>query len=155
MIEQRWVFVVQALDKPGVLTATASVFSNRGVSLEGILGSGIAATTAEDARLILSFRAVERKKDLLLRALQRLAKVIHVEAYLYTDPRLRAIAIARVVNLDNLGLNTDSLQTELISQTPEGTTVLFTGSTTAVETAVATLRQNRVLIDVVGSAIAV
>ncbi|MDX2212178.1 MAG: hypothetical protein SFY66_02700 [Oculatellaceae cyanobacterium bins.114] len=155
MHEQRWVFVVQALDKPGVLTAAASVFSNRGVSLEGILGSGIAATTAEDARLILSFRAVERKKDLLLRALQRLAKVVHVDVYLYTDPRLRAIAIARVSSLDALTVADTTLRHEMISQTPDELTVLFTGSTTAIETVIETLRQHGVLLDVVGSAIAV
>jgi len=39
--QQRWVFVVRALNRPGTVTAAAAVFSNRGVSLEGILGSGI------------------------------------------------------------------------------------------------------------------
>ena len=62
MANQRWVFVVRALDKPGTLTATAVVFSNRGVSLESILASGIAPTTLEEGRLILIFRATPEKK---------------------------------------------------------------------------------------------
>ncbi len=69
MSEQRWVFVVKALDQPGTLTAAASVFSNRGISLEAVLGSGIASTVIEDGRLILSFRATKRKQEMLLRAL--------------------------------------------------------------------------------------
>jgi acetolactate synthase small subunit len=155
MSEQRWVFVVKVLDKPGALSAAASVFSNRGVSLEGVLGSGIAATTVEDARLIFSFRAVERKKDLLLRALQRLAKVVHIDVYPYSDPNLRAIAIAKVSSLDSLELSAETLRSETIAQTSEGLTVLFTGSTAAVETVIETLRQHHALLDVVGSAIAV
>ncbi|MEM6714635.1 MAG: hypothetical protein AAF622_06145, partial [Cyanobacteria bacterium P01_C01_bin.147] len=96
MAEQRWVFVVRALDKPGTLTATAAAFSNRGVSLESILASGIAPTTLEDGRLILIFRATSEKKALLQRTLERLSIIFQVDAYTYEDERLRAIAVAKL-----------------------------------------------------------
>ncbi|MEM6451071.1 MAG: hypothetical protein AAF703_12230, partial [Cyanobacteria bacterium P01_D01_bin.105] len=67
---RRWVFVAQALNQSGTLTAAAAVFSNRGVSLEGILGSGIDTATAEDGRLLFSFQATEEKMALLKRSLQ-------------------------------------------------------------------------------------
>ncbi len=95
MVEERWVFVVKAQDKPGALTASASVFSNRGVSLKTILGSCIALT--EEGRIVLSFWANERKKDMLLRALQRQSTLLQVQAYPYSSPELRAIGFARVV----------------------------------------------------------
>ena len=58
---QRWMFVVCALNQPGTLTAAATVFSNRGVSLEGFLGSGIDSSTIENGRLLFSCRATPQK----------------------------------------------------------------------------------------------
>lgn len=154
MSEQRWVFVVKALDQPGTLAAAASVFSNRGVSLEAILGSGIASTAIEDGRLILSFRATERKKEMLLRALERLASVLQVKDYPYADANLRAIAIAKVSSLKNILLDLDTaVQTETISQTAEEQVLLLTGSTSAVEQVIQALRQQSVLLDLVTAAI--
>jgi acetolactate synthase small subunit len=153
MVEHRWVFVVKVLDKPGTVTAAASVFSNRGVSLEAILGSGINPHTSEDARLVLSFQASERKKDMLMRALQRLSKVAGVDAYRYNDPQLRAIAIAKVSSLENVELT--EVQTEAIAQTPNNQTFLLTGSTTAIDQLLDQLRQNQALLDVVLTAIAI
>lgn len=153
MSEQRWVFVVKSLDRPGVLTAAASVFSNRGVSLEAVLGSGIASTRAEDARFILSFRATERKKEMLLRVLERLSAVIQVDAYLYDDPRLRSIAVAKVSSL--AGIDLDTIVTESISESAEAQTLLLTGTTVAIEQFVEDLRQKNQLIDVVITVIAI
>ena len=155
MLERRWVFVVQVLDKPGALTATASVFSNRGVSLEAILGSGIAATTEEDGRLIFRFLATDRKKEMLQRVLERLSKVIQVDAYLYDDPKLRAIAVIKACNLDGIDLSSKAVQTETISQTETSQTFLLTGATLAVEQVIETLRQQSRLLDVVMAAITV
>lgn len=154
MTEPRWVFVVKALDKSGVLTATASIFSNRGVSLEAILGSGIAATTTEDARLILSFRSSERKQEMLLRALGRLSAVLSVDVYAYDDPRLRAIAVAKLTTSEVLNDFSSPVQQEVISETQDSITLLLTGSTSNVERLITHLRTKSVLLDVVVAAIA-
>ncbi|MBD3885528.1 hypothetical protein IFO70_27810 [Phormidium tenue FACHB-886] len=152
---QRWVFVVKCLDKPGVLTAAASVFSNRGISLEAVLGSGIAATSIETGRLILSFHATQRKKEMLLSALTRLSGVLQVSDYPFDDPTLRSIAIAKVSNSQTVELNLDLIQTETISETAEGRLLLLTGSTAAVESVIETLRQRSMLLDLVTAAIAI
>ncbi|MBI4785022.1 MAG: hypothetical protein HY785_27520 [Oscillatoriophycideae cyanobacterium NC_groundwater_1537_Pr4_S-0.65um_50_18] len=153
MSEQRWVFVVKALDQPGTLTAAASVFSNRGISLEAVLGSGIASTVIEEGRLILSFRATERKQDMLLRALERLSSVLQVTSYLYDDPRLRTIAIAKVSSLQDISFDPDLIQMETIATSPNSLRLLLTGSTLAVEQVVQTLRQASVLLDLVTATI--
>ena len=155
MPEQRWVFVVKCLDRPGVLTAVTSVFSNRGVSLETILSSGIAATSLETGRLILSFRATDRKKEMLLRALGRLSSVLQVDHYLYDDPALRSIALAKVSSPTAIEFSSDLVQMETISETPEGALLLLTGNPIAVESLLNTLRQQSLLLDLVAAAIAI
>lgn len=153
MAEQRWVFVVRCLDQSGVLSAVASVFANRGVSLEAILGSGIAATRAEDGRLILSFRATERKKDMLRRVLERLSAILQVSTHRYDDPLLRAIAVVKLLHPEQADLS--AVLAETISETAEAQTLLLTGSTVAIETAVQQLRQQELLLDLVMTAVTV
>jgi acetolactate synthase small subunit len=128
MANQRWIFVVRALDRPGSLTAAAAVFSNRGVSLEGILGSGIAPNTAEDGRLIFSFRATEPKQALLKKALERLSSVFCVDAYAYEDEHLRAIAVAKLSQSVKLSHDDDDYFVETIAQTECDRMVMLTGT---------------------------
>jgi acetolactate synthase small subunit len=158
-MSRRWVFVVRALNKPGTLTAAAAVFSNRGVSLEGILGSGISTTTAEDGRMLFSFWATEPKQDLLKRSLERLPSIFKVAAYDYEDPRLRAIAVAKVIPKASLhkafGRDSEDLYVETISRSETSVLLLLSGGTIAVEDAIALLRQQQQLKDVVMSAITV
>lgn len=151
----RWFFVVRALNKPGTLTAAAAVFSNRGVSLEGILGSGIGTTTAEDGRMLFSFRATQPKQNLLKRSLERLPSIFQVTAYAYEDKRLRAIAVAKVVPKACINPDAEDLSVETISRTENSLLLLLSGGTIAVEDAIDHLRQQQQLKDVVMSAITV
>lgn len=151
---QRWVFVARVLDKPGTLTEAAAVFSNRGVSLEGILGSGIGATTPGDGRLILSFQATSQKKALLHRALERTPSIFRVDAYPYDDCRLRAIAIAKLSPTAKVIKDNDNYSIETLSQTPAERIVILNGSPPALEDAIAHFRQQDQLKDVVISYIA-
>jgi acetolactate synthase small subunit len=155
VVNQRWVFVVRALDRPGTLTAAAAVFSNRGVSLEGILGSGIAPNTVENGRLLFSFRATEPKQALLKKALERLSSVFQVEAYHYDDERLRAIAVAKLSQSAKLTQDDEGYFVETIAQTACDRVVMLTGSPRAVDDAVAQFRQQGHLKDVVMTYIAV
>ena len=154
---QRWIFVAQALNQPGTLTAAASVFSNRGVSLEGILGSGIDTNTAEDGRVLFSFRATEPKKDLLLRSLQRLPNILKVTAYAYEDNRLRAVAIAKLnpTAQEHLHSHLDTLHTETIATEENAVLLLIVGNVSAVENAIAHFRAQQQLQDVTMSTITV
>jgi acetolactate synthase small subunit len=155
MANQRWVFVVKALDKPGTLTAAAAAFSNRGVSLESILGTGIDPNTAEDGRIIFTFRATKDKQLLLLRTLQRLSSVFQVDAYTYDDERLRAVAIAKLHLSAKVANDDDGYTVETIAQTDTERLVMLTGTPPSVERAVAQFRQQHFLQDVVMSYIAI
>ncbi|MEM8810283.1 MAG: hypothetical protein AAGF01_30065 [Cyanobacteria bacterium P01_G01_bin.38] len=155
MVNQRWIFVIRALDKPGTLTAAASVFSNRGVSLEGLLGSGIASITVNDARLLLSFRATEQKQAMLKRALERLAVIFKVDVYAYDDKRLRAIAVAKLTPDADVESDSGSLYVETIDQSETSSLLLLSGGTAEVENAIAKLRAQQQLKDVVMSTITV
>ncbi|MGD1899823.1 MAG: hypothetical protein ACFB16_23110 [Phormidesmis sp.] len=152
--ENRWMFVVQALNKPGTLTDAAAVFSNRGVSLEGFLGSGIDTNTVEDGRLLFSFRATLAKQAVLKRSLERLPSIFKVDAYTYDDKRLRAIAVAKLSPETQIQ-TVDNLHTETIEQTADTLLLLLSGRTTVVESAIAHFRQQQQLQDVVMSAITV
>ena len=151
---QRWVFVARVLDKPGTLTEAAAVFSNRGVSLEGILGSGIGATAPGDGRLILSFQATAKKKALLHRALERTPSIFRVDAYPYDDRRLRAIAIAKLSPTAKILKDDDGYSIETISQTSTERIIILNGAPPALESAIAQFRQQNQLKDVVMSYIA-
>lgn len=94
--KKRWFFAVKVHDKPGMVTAVSSVFSNRGVSLEMLLGSTLHAVSADAIDLFVVFMATEPRKNELLRTIRRLAKVISVECYNGDSPTLRAVAFAHV-----------------------------------------------------------
>lgn len=165
---KRWVFVVKALNQPGTLTAAASVFSNRGVSLEGILGSGIHAETVEDGRMLFCFWATVEKKELLLRSLQRLPSIAHVADYLYEDNRIRAIAIVKLappgdgeagappsqpdIHLPDLG---QTLHVETIEKGADFTLLLISGAPEVVKSVIQAFRKQQQLSDVVMSVITV
>lgn len=153
--DRRWVFVVRALNKSGTVTAAAAVFSNRGVSLEGILGSGIDAASVDDGRLLFSFRASKKKQELLKRSLERLPHIFKVSAYPYEDERLRAIAVAKLTPEARINHDSEELYVETISRSETSVLLLLSGGTRAVEEAIAHFRQQQQLKDVVISAITV
>jgi acetolactate synthase small subunit len=155
MPEQRWVFVIKAQDQPGALTAAAGVFSNRGVSLETILGSGMNSTSIGVGRFVLSFRATERKKDMLLRVVKRLSTVLQVDCYPYSSSVLRAIAVVRVSSATDINWEASDVQMEIVSKDTDSQTMLLTGGTPAVEQWVETLRERNTLLDVAMSVMAV
>ncbi len=155
MTGERWVFVIKVHDKPGALTAIASVFSSRGVSVDTTLGSSSATVLDAPSTIVLSFRATERKKETLLRTIARLQHVQHVEAYPYSARELRSIAIARVTPDEKTADLPRGVQAELISERGDSKTILLTGSTQAVDKVVQSMRERGALLDVVSTVMAV
>lgn len=155
MVGERWVFVMKVHDKPGALTAIASVFSSRGVSVDTTLGSSASGLLDAPSTIVLSFRATERKKETLLRTLARLQQVVQVEAYPYSARELRSIAVARVTPDEKIADLPKGVHTEIISETGDSKTVLLTGATQAVDRAVQSLHERATLIDVVTTVMAV
>lgn len=155
MVGERWVFVIKVHDKPGALTAIASVFSSRGVSVDTTLGSSAAGLLEAPSTIVLSFRATERKKETLLRTLARLQQVVQVEAYPYSARELRSIAVARVNPEEKAADLPRGVQTEIISESGDSKTVLLAGATQAVDRAVQSLHERGTLKDIVMTVMAV
>lgn len=152
----RWIFNVQVLHKPGTLASAAAVFSNRGVSLEGILGnSAVDASSGEDGRLILGFQATPEKMALLRRTLERLPSVFRVEAYRFEDERLRAIAVIKLLPQAKLTRDDEDYSLKTLAQTESDRMVMLTGRPPAVEEAIAEFRKQKQLKEVLMSYVAV
>jgi acetolactate synthase small subunit len=153
MPEPRRVFIVKVQDAPGALTAIASVFSSRGVSLEMILGNGTLWGAESGGWIVLVFRSNERKQQTLLRTLQRLEKVQQVQAYPFDAPQLQAVAVAR---LDSCG-SLDPLPecAEVVAKGEQECVLLFNGGAQTVADAIHAIKKTRVLRDVMVSVMAV
>lgn len=85
-----WVAVVRTLDRTGVVTQLAGVFSTRGVNVDSI-ATGLTGTGVAD--ITLTFRASPRRCQLLVRTVERLATVREVLVRAEDDPRVHAAAV--------------------------------------------------------------
>ena len=95
MSEQRWIFVIKIIRKPGVLNAISGVFANWGISLEiAMLNAG--GSEGSDGIVILSFACSVRKCAILERNIQRLSRVRELRSYPYETDKLRMIAACTV-----------------------------------------------------------
>jgi acetolactate synthase small subunit len=153
MLEPRRVFIVKVQDAPGALTAIASVFSSRGVSLEMILGNGTLWGAESGGGIVVVFRSNERKRQTLLRTLQRLEKVKEVQAYPFDSPQLRAVAIARL----NAGEGLEPLPecAEVVTQGEQESVLLFNGGAQTVVDAILAIKDTCVLREIMVSVMAV
>lgn len=96
MDKKRWVFAASVLDKAGTVTAMSSVFSNRGVSMQMLVGSTLQVAAGQGIPMFFVFEATEPRMNVLLRAMGRLASVTDVECHPYDSPLLRAVAFVHV-----------------------------------------------------------
>lgn len=94
--KQHWVFRVDVADRAGALTSIASAFSNRGISIETLVGHGAAYPGAGGGAVIVTFWCDQSEKDEIVRVVQRLSKVVHLEEHPYDSESLRKGAIVRV-----------------------------------------------------------
>ena len=94
--KKHWVFRVHLADRAGALTSIASAFSNRGISLETVVGHGAAHTASHDGTVVATFWCTEDEKDQIVRVVKRLSKVLSLEEHPYDSESLRKSAIARL-----------------------------------------------------------
>jgi len=96
MDSTRYLFDLKVRDRPGTLTAVASVFSNRGVSIQMLLGSTLGAQAGADISIFFVFEASEKRAQAVFRAMGRLDNVTSVTSHRYDSQALRAVAFAHV-----------------------------------------------------------
>jgi len=73
-----WIIIAQVVDRAGALTSVASAFSNRSITMDTVLAHGHAAEEDVHGRIVVLFEASEEEKEMMLRILQRLSKVVRV-----------------------------------------------------------------------------
>ena len=94
--KKHWVFRVHLADRAGALTSIASAFSNRGISIETVVGHGAAYTASHDGALVATFWCTEDEKDEIVRVVKRLSKILSLEEHPYDSEGLRKSAICHV-----------------------------------------------------------
>jgi acetolactate synthase small subunit len=93
---KHWVFRVGVADRAGALTSIASAFSNRGISIETVVGHGTAYPGAPGGAVVTTFWCSQAEKDEIVRVVSRLSKVTSLEEHPYESESLRKSALVRV-----------------------------------------------------------
>ncbi len=88
-----WVFRVHLLDRSGALTSIASAFSNEGINISTIVGHGIEEKAAVEGSVVITFYCSSQDKDVMVRKIKRLSKVINLEERPYDSHTLRKSVI--------------------------------------------------------------
>lgn len=154
----KWLFIVRVQDKPGVLTRMASVFSNRGVSLDSITGHGALGNIR--GTLIITLQATEKKKYELERTLRRVNDITSVVVYDYRHSHLRKSSLVCLkAGFEEMKKIQSEWQEEtgleLVKSGDGDSVYLITGKPVVVDALVEKLIQEELLIDIVSSTIAV
>ena len=93
--KKHWVFRVGVADRAGALTSIASAFSNRGISIETVVGHGTAYPGAPGGAVVATFWCSEPEKEEIVRVVGRLSKVTSLEEHPYESENLRKSALVR------------------------------------------------------------
>lgn len=91
-----YAFVLKLRDKPGAMEVIAATFAHRGLSLATILASDAASAPDSLARVLVTFRATEARKDAVKAALARLSRVVAITEREEGDPTLQQSALVRL-----------------------------------------------------------
>jgi len=154
--KKHWVFRVGLADRAGALTSIASAFSNRGISIDTVVGHGAAYTTTHDGTLVVTFWCTEAEKDEIVRVVRRLTKVTTLEEHPYDSQSLRKSALChttrRLTPRDVAGLET-FLTCELMKEERGVYSYFLAGSPSEMDPVLASLADEGILTDVVYSVV--
>ncbi len=92
---RHWVFRAHVQDRAGALTSIASAFSNRGISIETVVGHGAEGQATHDGTVVMTFRCSEQDKDMMVRVVKRLSKVTRLAERPYDSHSLRKSAVVQ------------------------------------------------------------
>jgi hypothetical protein len=154
--KKHWVFRVGVADRAGALTSIASAFSNRGISIDTVVGHGAAYTATHDGAVVVTFWCTEEEKDEFVRVVKRLSKVTHLEEHPYDSESLRKSAVVhttrRLTPRDVAGRET-FLTCELMKEERGVFTYFLAGSPSELDPILSRLAEEGILRDVVYSVI--
>ena len=154
--KKHWVFRVGVADRAGALTSIASAFSNRGISIETVVGHGSAYPGAAGGAVVVTFWCCEREKREIVRVVERLSKVVSLEEHAYESEALRKSALVRVSRRlappDVAGRET-FLTCELMAETRGTFTYFLAASPSELDPVLSRFVEEGILKDVVFSVI--
>jgi acetolactate synthase small subunit len=149
-----WVFRALVVDRAGALTSIASAFSNEGINIGTVVGHGLEEPAAVEGSVVLTFFCSKNKKDVMVRKIQRLSKVISLEERPYDSHSLRKSVIMRTQRRlkprDVAGEST-FLTCELVGSDNEGFTYFLAGSPSELDPVLKELEEIGVVNDIVYS----
>jgi len=149
-----WVFRAHVVDRAGALTSIASAFSNEGVSIDTVVGHGFEERAGVDGSVVLTFCCSEEDKDIMVRKVKRLSKVIGLEEHPYESEHLRKSAVilaSRRLTPHDVAGDTTFLTSELVDTDPRGWTYLLAGSPSELDPILEKLETAGVVKDIVYS----
>jgi acetolactate synthase small subunit len=154
--KKHWVFRAHVMDRSGALTSIASAFSNEGISIDTVVGHGLEERAGIDGSVVLTCRCSENEKDIIIRKVKRLTKVIELEEHPYESQSLRKSANVRTTRrlapADVAG-ETAFLTCELVKEDTKGFTYFLAGSPSELDPILVRLESAGVITDIVYSLI--
>ncbi len=147
MAEQRWIFVIKIIRKPGVLNAVTGVFSNWGISLETAMLNAM-GPEGSDGIVILSFACSHRKMEIMERTVSRLARVNELTSYPYETTDLRMIA-ACTVDVNYQHAKTSTVEIEEFIRKDNSKILYVSGTVKDVDAYIAPMLKRKELIDLI------
>jgi acetolactate synthase small subunit len=91
-----YLFLIKLTDQPGGMELIAATFASRGVSLSSSVGNDGVLDPAGRATVVVTFAAPPAKKEIIRRALTRLARVYSLSEHSMTSAMLRKTAVFRM-----------------------------------------------------------
>jgi len=149
-----WIFRAHVLDRSGALTSIASAFSNEGVSIDTVVGHGFEERAGVDGSVVLTFCCSEPEKDIMVRKVKRLSKVIGLAEHPYESEHLRKsvliLTTRRLAPHDVVG-EAAFLTHELVTKDTHGWTYFLAGSPNELDPVLARLEAEGIVKDIVYS----
>jgi acetolactate synthase small subunit len=151
---QHWFFRVWVYDRAGALTSIASAFSNRGISVDSVVGHGSDKTSGCSGTVLVTFTCTRSDKEAMKRAVSRLSKVEKVEEHPYLSDNLRKTAVIkcnRALAPRDVAGETAFLTCEQMHKDSTGWTYFLGGSPAQLDPILHALKKGGVLVDQVYS----
>jgi hypothetical protein len=151
-----WVLRMGLADRAGALVSIASAFSNRGISLQTVVGHGAPHQAAHDGTVVVTFSCTEAEKDVIVRLVKRLPKVTWLQEHKYDGENLRKSALVsvsrRLTPRDMAGRET-FLTCELMKERKSGYIYFIAGSPAEIDPIIGRFVEEGILTDIVYSVV--
>jgi acetolactate synthase small subunit len=153
MTEERWIFVIKTIKKPGVLNSVTGVFTSWGISLETALLNAM-GPEGSSGTVILSFQCTRRKMEILARTVRRLSKVHDLKSYPYLTHDLRMASTCKVRSGYRAAEN-DRVEVEYLRRTDDMQRIYITGTVADVDAYLKPMIENKEVLELANTILAV